>query len=122
MEKLTLQDWYRVRRGEDEIVWGLCEDFKEVRGVSFSRRAGQEFAFLDADQKRLVADCMRQITQAPYGAPSSLVHRGFGRWVARAEMLRIVYRLDDDTNRIFVSTIRGGAVLDPEFEGPPPSE
>jgi hypothetical protein len=34
--------------------------------------------------------------------------------------MRVIFRVDPETNEVLVSTIRGGAVNDPENVGPPP--
>jgi len=117
---LTCQDWYRVRRGEDEIAWGLCRWLGDAAKMCFSRRASQEFAFLEPGQKRSVMERLRDVCAHPYGEQSRFVLRGGGRWATQVGDMRVVYQVDPGTGAILVSTIRGGKVLDPEAVGPTP--
>ena len=118
---LTSQDWYRVRRGEDEIAWGLGADVPSAPGAHLSRRAGQELAYLDAAQADAVVEQLRHVAAEPYGERSAFVLHGAGRWMLRVGDMRVVFQVDADDGRVLVSTIRGGAVLDPEAQGPPPT-
>lgn len=120
-ESLTSRDWYRVRRGEDEIAWDRSGKLNELCLVLFSRRALQEFAFLPSDQKELVLKRLRQISENPYGEHSLIVLQGGGRRMTRINELCVVFQVEAETEKILVSTIRGGKVNDPENVGPPPS-
>jgi len=117
---LTCQDWYRVRRGEDDMAWGRGQALDGAPRVRLSRRAARELAFLEPDRREAVASHLAQTAADPYGERSCYVLRGAGRWLTRVGDLRIVFRVDPDNGTLLVSTIRGGAVLDPEAVGPPP--
>lgn len=119
--EITSQDWYRVRRGEDELAWGRCADVPEVDGLCFSRRASQEFAFLDTSEKAAVLTQLRKVCADPYGQHSAAILRGAGRWLTAVGQMRIIYQVDAERGRVLVSTIRGGKVLDPEAVGPVPT-
>jgi hypothetical protein len=114
-EALNSQDWYRVRRGEDEIAWGRTHEDPELPTVIFSRRSQQELAFLEPEQQEAVRQCLRDL-----GDGAAPVTGGQGRRVVHVDALRIVYRVDPGTNRVMISTIRGGKVCDPENVGPAP--
>ena len=117
---LTCQDWYRVRRGEDEIAWGKTYIDPQLPCVLFSRRSFQELAFLRAEQQQFVRECIRQMTASPPAERGIVVLNGDGHRLAHAGGLRIVFRFNADREQIEISTIRGGEVLDPENVGPPP--
>ena len=119
-EALTSSDWYRVRRGEDELAWGRCRRVDALPEVRFSRRAGQELAFLEPDQRESVVQCLREVLADPCGRDTLPVLRGAGRRMTRLGKLKAVYQLDAETGQVLVSTIRGGKVVDPEAVGPPP--
>ena len=119
-ESLTCQDWYRVRRGEDEIAWGKTHTDPQLPNVLFSRRSFQELAFLTPEQKQAVRECVRQLSALSPAEQGVAVLNGSGRRLAHASRLRVVFRLDTDNARIEISTIRGGEVLDPENVGPAP--
>ena len=119
-ESLTCQDWYRVRRGEDEISWGRTHTDPQLPRALFSRRSFQELAFLTADQKQDVRECVRQLLAVPPGEQGVAVLSGKARRLAHAGPLRIVFRFNADTGQLEIATIRGGAVLDPENVGPAP--
>ncbi|MBU0716253.1 MAG: hypothetical protein KJ964_12930 [Verrucomicrobia bacterium] len=118
---LTSQDWYRVRRGEDEVAWGKTYVDPQLPCVLFSRRSFQELAFLRAEQQQSVRECIRQMTVSPLGERDIVVLNGGGRRLAHAGGLRIVFRFNADRAKFEISTIRGGEVLDPENVGPPPA-
>ena len=120
-EVLTSQDWYRVRRGEDEITWGKTHTVPDLPRVLLSRRAHQELAFLDAGQREAVRRCLGQLGCGAAGQQGAAVANGGPRRLVRVGELRIVHQAEPDTGRIEVSTIRGGAVLDPENVGPAPT-
>jgi hypothetical protein len=92
-ERLTCQDWYRVRRGEDQLAWARAGSVASMPGVTLSERARAEYAFMPERQRREVA---RTLTSVVY----------------------VVFV--PDAHGIAVSTIRGGPVLDPEAVGPAP--
>jgi hypothetical protein len=60
-EPLNGQDWYRVRRGEDEIAWGKTHHAPGLDDIVFSRRSFQEFAFLTKEQQTAVRRCLTQM-------------------------------------------------------------
>jgi len=115
---ISSQDWYRVRRGEDQIAWGRRWAASHLPGVVFSERARAEFAFLEPQQRVSLLSALREMTTAPDDAKGQPVEHGQGRRVLQVASLRVVCRVDE--GRVWISTIRGGPVLDPENEGPPP--
>jgi hypothetical protein len=120
-ESLTCQDWYRVRRGEDQIAWGQTHTDPELPRVIFSKRASQEMAFLTPEQRQSVTDRARHLsaeTVQEHGVP---VTNGGGRRLMHAGSIRIVFRPNASAGQVEISTIRGGKVLDPENVGPPPA-
>jgi hypothetical protein len=120
-EPLTSQDWYRVRRGEDEIAWGRTHRDPELAGVLLSRRSHQKLAFLTAAQQQAIRDELRRLGGSPPGQQGAPVAHGGGRRVLHVAALRIVFRVNPRTRQALVSTIRGGEVLDPENVGPAPT-
>ena len=115
---LTCQDWYRVRRGEDEIVWGKAYIDPQLPNVLFSRRSSHELAFLTTQQKRMVRECLRQLSSMSPDEQGVAVLNGGSRRLAHVDQLRIVFRFNADSDQLEISTIRGGPVLDPENVGP----
>jgi hypothetical protein len=113
---INSQDWYRLRRGEDQIAWGRCWTAADLPGVVFSERARAEFAFLEAEQREALRTALRNLD----GAAGQPVAHGEGRRVLSIAGLRVIFRADAD--RAWISTIRGGPVLDPEHTGPAPDE
>jgi hypothetical protein len=120
--KITAQDWYRVRRGEDQLAWGLHAAIERLPGVVLSKRAGEEFAFLDNDERARLADCLRNLVEDKENAPASVVEGGDGWLLSRVGELRVVVRRSVETSRLQVATIRRqeGVSFDPENLGPPP--
>ena len=115
---LNSQEWYRVRRGEDELAWGQGQVLPGLPEVLCSRRAALEFAFLEPEQQTAVQAALRQTGRTePPGIP---VQHGGGRRLLEVGTLRLVFGIETDTGRALLSTIRGGPVLDPENHGPPP--
>jgi hypothetical protein len=109
---LSSQDWYRVRRGEDEIAWGKTYAEQALPQIIFSRRAEQERAFLDPDQANVLRERLRELQGNPQ--QGVIVRAGGGRRVAYVAQLRVVYRIVEAFPGIQISTIRGGKVVDPE--------
>jgi len=118
--ELSSQDWYRVRRGEDEIAWGKIERVPGLPNVVFSRRGFQELGFLEPGQEEAVLDLLRGISDSPTSGPCVVVACGGGRRVGLVASLRVVYQPGAEAGQVAVSTIRGGAVCDPENVGPAP--
>ncbi len=117
---INSQDWYRVRRGEDQIAWGRRWRMTDLPGVVFSERARDEFAFLEARQRTALTRVLREATDAPDDAKGTPVAYGQGRRMLRVGDLRVVFRVREGEGEAWISTIRGGPVLDPEHTGPPP--
>jgi hypothetical protein len=117
-ETLTCQEWYRVRRGEDEIAWGRTHSDPALANVLFSHRSYQELAFLETEQQQEVRDALVRISSLPPGKQGAPLENGGGRRLVRVGQLRIVLRPGMAGERVEVSTIRGGKVLDPENVGP----
>jgi hypothetical protein len=115
--ELNCQDWYRVRRGEDELAWGLGHDPREVPGLRLSRRARAEIGWLEPEEQAEVVARLRGLAERPEGRP---VAAGGGRLVGLVGKFRIVFRAE--AGRVLVSTVRGGRVNDPENVGPAPSD
>jgi hypothetical protein len=115
--ELTCQDWYRVRRGEDEIAWGLCHHPQDLPALRLSRRARAELGWLEGEEQGEVVARLRRLAASVEGRP---VAGGAGRLVSLVGKFRIVFRVIED--RVLVSTIRGGNVYDPENVGPAPSD
>ena len=115
---ITCQDWYRVRRGEDQIAWGNTRVAPDLPGIVFSFRSSQEFAFLEPEQQDALRHALLELTAASTEDRGLPIECGRGRRLLALEPLRIVFRIQ--TNTVYISTIRGGAVLDPENLGPPP--
>ena len=112
---INSQDWYRVRRGEDQIAWGQRWAVDALPSVVFSERARAEFAFLEPGQRAAMREALRDLSAA--GEP---VAHGEGRRVLTVAALRLVFRHEDGC--AWISTIRGGPVLDPEHTGPAPED
>jgi hypothetical protein len=117
-ERLTCQDWYRVRRGEDQLAWARAGSVASMPGVTLSERARAEYAFMPERQRREVARTLTSVAADPSGATSSPVEHGGERRVAHIGEVYVVFV--PDAHGIAVSTIRGGPVLDPEAVGPAP--
>lgn len=117
-EILSSQDWYRVRRGEDQIAWGRAFRLIDDRKVRLSYRASQEFGFLDDGQRNALLQALHAVTVGR--EPAAAVLDGDERRLIRAAGLRAVFRYAADGAGIEVATIRDGAVLDPESVGRPP--
>jgi hypothetical protein len=115
--ELNCQDWYRVRRGEDELAWGLSHDPAGVPKLRLSRRARAELGWLEGGEQAEVVAALRRIAEKLEGRP---VAAGGGRLVSLVGRFRIVFRLE--AGRALVSTIRGGKVYDPENVGPAPTD
>ena len=120
-EAFTCQDWYRVRRGEDEIAWGKTRTDPQLPLVLFSRRSSQELAFLEPEQSKNVLDCIRRLSTPPQPESGIAVLNGRGRRMLHIGPLRIVFRYSTVAKQIEISTIRGGKVCDPENVGPSPA-
>ena len=117
-ERLTCQDWYRVRRGEDQLAWGRAGSLVAAPGVTLSERALGEYAFMSESQRRELARLLTTLAGDPFGADSASVAHGGERRLARLGEVYVVFVAEP--NGIVVSTIRGGPVLDPEAVGPAP--
>lgn len=115
---INSQDWYRVRRGEDQLAWGRRWVADDLPGIVFSDRARGEFAFLEPDQRAALTEALRELVAAPDDAKGTALAHGQGRRMLRVDGLRVVFRLRE--GEVLISTIRGGPVLDPEHTGPPP--
>ncbi len=119
-ESVTCQDWYRVRRGEDEIAWGKTYADPKMPHVLFSWRSSQELAFLERQQKKRVLDCIKGLSTTHQPEAGISVRNGSGRRIVHVDQLQIVFRHNPEAGRMEISTIRGGPVLDPENVGPAP--
>ena len=119
-ETITSQDWYRVRRGEDEIAWERLFVLKADERVVFADRAAKEWAFLEDDQREAVLERVARLVAETDAPDVKAVAHGKGRMLVHADDLRIVFSTNAD--RIEIATVRGGRVLDPENSGPPPVE
>jgi streptogramin lyase len=119
---ITSQDWYRVRRGEDQLAWGKVRALDDLPKVVLSHRAADELAFLDADQRGAILRRLAKLSTEPRGQESKPVGYGGPRRLSPVEDLRIVYRVNDHNGKLLVSTIRKriGVSFDPENMGPPP--
>jgi hypothetical protein len=115
---INSQDWYRVRRGEDQLAWGKRWATPELPGTVFSERARDEFAFLEPDQQAALTRAVVELNDAPDDVQDRPVPHGQGRRMLEVEALRVVFTRREGVT--YVSTIRGGPVLDPEHAGPPP--
>ena len=112
------QDWYRVRRGEDQLAWGRRWSAEDLPGIVFSERARSEFAFLEPEQRSALTGALREMMNAPEDAQGAPVAHGGDRRMLRVGDLRAIFRLRE--GEAWLSTIRGGPVLDPEHTGPAP--
>ena len=120
-EAITCQDWYRVRRGEDQIAWSRAGEVEGLPGVFFSERAQAEWAFLEPCQRQALADHLRELAADPLGALSAPILHGGQRRISHLDALYVIFTPDLAAGRILITTIRGGPVLDPEATGPAPS-
>jgi|LSQX01.2.fsa_nt_gb mRNA-degrading endonuclease RelE of RelBE toxin-antitoxin system len=113
MKTISSQDWYRVRRGEDDLAWGARW---RVSGASVivSDRACQEIRFLSAEQQERLREELIRLGNDPVLHPRSepLIHAG-PRWLLELDDFRVVFSFDWES--VCVSTVRGGRVLDPEM-------
>ena len=121
-ERITAQDWYRVRRGEDQLAWGQRVTLQGLPTVVLSQRAGEEFAFLDEADRRRVAERLRDLAGDRGDALSLAVEPESGWRLSRVGELRVIFRQSCDTGEIRVATIRKqeGVSFDPENMGHPP--
>jgi len=119
---ITAQDWYRVRRGEDQIAWGKIQAIETLPRVVLSRRAADELAFLRAMERDAIVRRLAALSTDPCGAESMPVKSGCLRRLSPVGRLRIIYQVRDQDEKLFVSTIRKGigVSFDPENMGPPP--
>ena len=119
---ITSQDWYRVRRGEDQIAWGKVQSLDTLPRVVLSRRAADELAFLHAEEREAILSQLATLATEPRGPDSKPVRCGGLRRLSPVKGLRIVYRVSGHDGKVFVSTIRKGTGVsfDPENMGPPP--
>jgi len=117
---ITAQDWYRVRRGEDQIAWQDTQVRPELPGVVFSRRASHELAFLNPAERHTVLAQLEMISQQPNGPTSKPIHNGGQRRLSPVRDLRIIF--EEQNGKVLVSTIRKriGVAFDPENTAPPP--
>ena len=115
---INSQDWYRVRRGEDQLAWGRRWVIEGLPGIVFSERARGEFAFLESDQRAALRRALTYLNSAPDDQKGLPVTHGQGRRMLRMERLRVLFRLRE--GEVWISTVRGGPVLDPEHAGPAP--
>ena len=113
-EPITSQDWYRVRRGEDEIAWGRIHTDPAHPQAVFSRRSFQEAAFFTAEQKEEVDACIASLSELPVEEQGVPVEHGGDRRIVYASELKIIFRYREVTGQLEISTIRGGKVVDPE--------
>jgi len=120
--RITAQDWYRVRRGEDQLAWGHLAWLEHLPKVVFSRRAGEELAFLDpTDREGVVVSLQGMSSRGPRGDGAAV--EGGGGWLHQASGdLRIIYRRRGSGDTVEVATIRKaeGVSFDPENMGHPP--
>jgi len=119
-ETITCQDWYRVRRGEDQIAWGRASELQGLPGVVFSERAHAEWDFLEPRQREALAGHLRELVADPFGALSAPILHGGQRRISHLDALHVIFTPDLPAGPILLSTIRGGPVLDPEATGPAP--
>jgi len=117
---ITPQDWYRVRRGEDQIAWQDTQVRPGLPGVVLSRRAAHELAFLNPAERQAVLAQLGTIFKQPNGPTSKPIHNGGPRRLSPVGELRIVFQPHD--GKVFVSTIRKriGVSFDPENMAAPP--
>ena len=120
--EITAQDWYRVRRGEDQLAWRMHAALEGLPDVVLSKRAGEELAFLDEEGRARAVDCLRNLVTVDGCPRSSAVAGGEGWRLTRVGELRMIYRRSGETGRIQVATIRKqeGVSFDPENMGRPP--
>ena len=119
---ITSQDWYRVRRGEDQIAWGEVKPLDNLPKIVLSRRAANELAFLPGQERDAVARQFVRLSAEPRGPTSKPIKQGGRRRLSPVGRLRIIYQASDQEGKILVSTIRKeiGVSFDPENMGPPP--
>jgi len=119
---ITSQDWYRVRRGEDQIAWGKAQPLETLPEVVLSRRAADELAFLRADERDVILSQLARLSAEPRGSQSKPVQYGGRRRLSPVGGLRIIYQVSGQDGKVLVSTIRKGigVAFDPENMGPPP--
>ncbi len=119
---ITSQDWYRVRRGEDQIAWGETKPLEALPKVVLSRRAADELAFLRAEEREAILSRLAKLSAEPTGPKSRRVRYGGPRRISSVGGLRIIYRVAGQDEKVHVSTIRKGigVSFDPENMGPPP--
>jgi hypothetical protein len=117
---INSQDWYRVRRGEDQLAWGRRWRMRGLPGIAFAERARGEFAFLEPEQRAAVLEALEGLTARSDDAKGAPVAHGRGRRALLVDELCVIFRLRG--RELWISTIRGGPVLDPEHKGPPPDD
>ncbi len=115
--ELSCQDWYRVRRGEDQLAWGLIHDPHEAPELRLSRRARAELGWLEGEEQGMVVARLCRLSFRPEGLA---IAGGGDRFVSLVGKFRIVFRVQ--AGRVQISTVRGGKVYDPENVGPAPHD
>jgi len=119
---ITSQDWYRVRRGEDQIAWGDTKPLEALPKVVLSRRAADELAFLHVEEREAILSQFAKLSAEPIGPQSRRVRCGGPRRITSVGGLRVIYQVAGRDEKVHVSTIRKGIgeSFDPENMGPPP--
>lgn len=93
----------------------------QALGLVLSKRAGEELAFLEDDERGRVVGNLRSLLADEQNEAASVVDGG--DWLlSRVGELRIVFRRAVETGRLEVATIRKqeGVSFDPENLGRPP--
>lgn len=118
--RLTAQDWYRVRRGEDQLAWGMEARLEGLPSIVLSRRAGEELCFLSESERAACISVLRDVWNDNTTAPVAPVEASSCWLIATAGELRIVLR-HTGLNAVEVATIRKreGQAFDPEHIGRP---
>ncbi|HEX7008464.1 MAG TPA: hypothetical protein VF184_00685 [Phycisphaeraceae bacterium] len=117
--RLTSQDWYRVRRGEDQLARGDLARLDGLASIVLSRRAGEEFCLLSDNERNAVVAFLQAFATNEQGNAVPIAESPC--WLlARVGELRVILR--HGANGITeISTIRKapGIAFDPENTGWP---
>ncbi|MFH1477282.1 MAG: hypothetical protein ABIH24_07315 [Verrucomicrobiota bacterium] len=119
--RITSGDWYRLRRGEDQLAWGKCAKLTGCPAILLSRRAGEEISFLSREEREKVLGRFSELLKAAVMHPVIYpVENGQGWLITLLDDIKIIFRYDRGQTSVRIATIQKGASFDPEAKGIPP--
>lgn len=118
--RLTSQDWYRLRRGEDQLAWGQQARLKGLEAVVLSRRAGEEFCFLSTAERTAVVARLSALQHGGEIEASAPIKETPCWRLTRVGEIRIVWRRGGVAGaEVATFRKREGTAFDPEIMGRP---